>query len=515
MILIPMLFVGIFSFSQKIVKDLDTVHVEIEPFGQSINTDADEYAPVISKDGNTMYFTSKKALNEKDKGGFERIYVTYFDEETKSWSLPIVLPENVNMPNLNNSMVYMYENETKFLMYQDDSKGNGNFFELNKLGTNWSKPKALPNTVNSPSQETSASISSDGKIMYFISDRVGGTGKKDIWQSTFQANSTWSNPINLGNIVNSSEDEESVFIHSDGKTLFFSSKGHNSLGGFDIFKSIYVNEEWSKPINLGSPINTGDDELFFVLNEEGNFGVYSSNRAQSSKDLFTIRLKSKIQIDVKPTKFKLKGIVIDPATKDPIGAKVMVFDAFTNELIVTSKSDIETGKFSIVLPTEKRYILSISASKYLYNSAILTEKETDNMVEIQKDFALNRIAKNASLTSNYISFDEKANILPESKTELLRIFQLLAENPKLTIEIVSHIDVNGDFGQNQILSNQRSKAILDYLVLEGIPRERMKGSGLGESKPVFTEEEILLQSKEKQIESRLLNQRTEIHVLSL
>ncbi len=511
--IIAFIFSTFLSFGQKIVKDLDTVRVEIEPMGSSINTEFDEYAPVISRDGLTLYFTSKKPLNEKDKNSFEKIYITYFDVETKSWSLPVILPENVNDPNKNNSMVFMFENEKKFWMYQDDSKGNGNILALEKTGSTWTSPKSISSVVNTASQETSATLSADGKIMYFVSDREGGSGKKDIWQSTFQANGTWSSPKNLGNIVNSMEDEESVFMHSDGKTLFFSSKGHNTLGGYDVFKTVYENDEWSKPINLGSPINTSDDELFFNLNQEGIYGVYCSNRGATSKNIFTINLIAKNQLNVKSTKFKLKGIVVDPSTKEPVEAKIMVFDASTNELIATVKSDIETGKYSVVLPTEKKYILSVSTPKYMFNSSLLSAEETDNVIEIKKDFDLNKIIKGATITSNFIDFDAEANVLPSSKTELLRIFQLLAENPKLTIEIVSHTDVEGDFGQNQIISNKRAKAILDYLVLEGIPKDRMKSSGLGESKPIYSEAEILKQPKEKQKELRFLNQRTDINVL--
>jgi outer membrane protein OmpA-like peptidoglycan-associated protein len=302
-------------------------------------------------------------------------------------------------------------------------------------------------------------------------------------------------------------------MHSDGKTLFFSSKGHSTLGGYDVFKTVYENDEWSKPINLGSPINTSDDELFFNLNQEGNFGIYCSNRGVTSKNIFTINLIAKNQLNVKSTKFKLKGIVVDPSTKEPVEAKIMVFDASTNELVATVKSDIETGKYSVVLPTEKKYILSVSTPKYMFNSSLLSAEETDNVIEIKKDFDLTKIIKGATITSNFIDFDAESNVLPSSKTEMLRIFQLLAENPKLTIEIVSHTDVEGDFGQNQIISNKRAKAILDYLVLEGIPKDRMKSSGLGESKPIYSEAEILKQPKEKQKELRFLNQRTEINVL--
>lgn len=503
------------SFSQKIVKNLDTVTVELEPLGMSINSNFDDYAPVITANGRQLFFTSRKPFTEKDKlknaASTENIYKTTYDPNTDSWSVAEALPPVINLPGKNNSIAAISKDGMWMMVYQDN-KGNGDLYESTWQGSSWSELKPISPTINSPSHETSATISPDGKTVYFISERAGGSGKKDIWQTTRYANGTWSTPKNLGKLVNSAEDEEAVYIHPDGKTLFFSSKGHGSTGGFDVYKTVYEHDEWSKPVSLGEPINTPGDDLFFVLAADRKKGFYSTNRGSGDKNIYEINFITKADKQNKMN--TVKGTIRSKKTQDPMEARIEIIDNEQNKVIATYDSDDETGKYTFNVPAGKNYGISITAPYYMFYSDNLNASEASKAGQIMRDIELQKLEKGTKVALKNIFFDEQSALKPESGSELNRIFQLMANNPRLVIELGAHTDVQGDAAQNLKLSESRVKSIADYLTMEGIPRDRIKYKGYGETLPLFPEAEIAKMVTQKQNEARVQNQRLEMTVVS-
>jgi dipeptidyl aminopeptidase/acylaminoacyl peptidase len=320
---------GSFAQGQKlIIVERDTLRIEIERLGPEVNSEFDDYAPVITADGEYLYFTSRRPYTDKEKKknrmSQERIYEAIWDESSQSWLEATPLGTDINVPGRNISNVAISNDGQRLLIYQDDRYGNGDIYETYLKGNTWSQPVSLGNSVNSDDHESSASISPDGRTIYFVSERKGGEGKRDIWKATRDKNGNWGKPENLGKTINTKYDEEAVYIHPDGKTLYFSSKGHNSMGGYDIFKSELVNGKWSEPINLGEPINTPEDDLFFVLAANGRTGYYATGRSGGVKNIYQIRFTPIEREEQKePTGPQLtifKGSIKDSETGLPIGA---------------------------------------------------------------------------------------------------------------------------------------------------------------------------------------------------
>ncbi|MES2397469.1 MAG: OmpA family protein [Bacteroidota bacterium] len=283
----------------------DSVKLVITNVGETINTPYDEYAPVISADGLMMIFTSRRPVFKEDitkkMQGMENVYVSYYNDMTWKWSGAKMMSETLNQLGRNNSAIALSNDGQRMLLYRGDP--DGNIYESVLNGEEWSEPVKLPDPINSNKHESTASISPDGRTIYFVSNRKGGQGELDIWLCHQDSKGNWGKAENLGSSVNTSQDEEGVFIHPDGKTLYFSSKGHNTIGGFDIFKSVFENVNWSKPLSLGNLINTTEDDLFFTLTADGKTGYYSTshegnNSVKTVKTLSLVELIQKAQVQM-------------------------------------------------------------------------------------------------------------------------------------------------------------------------------------------------------------------------
>ncbi|MES2394836.1 MAG: OmpA family protein [Bacteroidota bacterium] len=257
---------------------MDSVEHIVTNLGQTVNTPYDEFSPIISSDGLVLIFTSTRPILKEDIAkkvqGFENVYISYYNDMTWKWSEAKMLGETINQPGRNNSPIALSNDGQRMLLYRGDP--DGNIYESVLNGEQWSEPVKLPEPINSSKHESTASISPDGRTIYFVSNRKGGQGKLDIWLSHQDNTGTWGKAENLGATINTDDNEEGVFIHPDGKTLYFSSMGHNTSGGFDIFKSIFENGSWSTPVTLGNSINTPEDDLFFTLTADGKTGYYST-----------------------------------------------------------------------------------------------------------------------------------------------------------------------------------------------------------------------------------------------
>jgi Tol biopolymer transport system component len=271
----------------------DLFKIEITNVGNVVNSAYADFAPVISADGATMFFTSRRPTENKEikhgKQALERIYTCSLNSKNK-WTNTLMLPGAINTNGRNNSVIWLSHDGQRMFLYRDDVYGNGDIYESTFNGTDWSVPLIMAAPVNTKYHESSACISPDGKTLYFVSDRPGGVGARDIWFCTRDENGKWNHATNMGATINSPQDEEGIFVTSDNKTIYFSSNRHDGLGGYDIYRITFENGKWTIPVNLGAPLNTAGDDVYFVMEENGTTGFYASSGQGDSgeKDIYKV-----------------------------------------------------------------------------------------------------------------------------------------------------------------------------------------------------------------------------------
>lgn len=521
-----LLFISVLSVHGQIN---DSVKVKIINVGKFINTSFRDYAPVISADGLMMIFTSRRPVTPKEKQNnkqsTENIYSSNYDEKKKKWGVPQILAASVNQPGMHNSAIAISNDGQRMLLYRDDQSGKyGDIYESILSGKKWSEPVKLPEPVNSEYQESSASISPDGRTIYFVSERKGGQGKRDIWMCKRENNEKWGRAINLGNDINTKEDEEGVFIHPDGKTLYFSSKGHKGEGEYDIFKSVFDNDKWKEPVNIGTPVNTPDDDVYFVLTANGQTGYYASSKAGGigDKDIYEVQYTSLKKKEDEPKLTLFKGIVLEATSEKtiadslkakleeekstPLESEIEITDLEKNEIISKIKSNSATGKFLISLPAGKNYGIAVKKEGYLFYSENFNIPETAAYQEINKIIPLEKINVGNKIVLKNIFYDsEKATLSSESISELEQLVQLINKNPTVKVELSSHTDNKGTDEYNLKLSQARAQSVVDYMISKGINKNRLIAKGYGESLSIATNDTE---------EGRQINRRTEFKILS-
>jgi outer membrane protein OmpA-like peptidoglycan-associated protein len=515
----------VFSFAQIAEEKTigDTLKVSIKNIGAEINSTFPDYSSVISADGKIMFFTSRRPSTDKDikknKEGLEKIYFSTYNDKQKKWNAATSIPEPVNAPNRHNSNIALSNDGSWLLIYRDDENGNGDIYESRQKGITWTEPEKLPEPVNSKSHESSASIAPDGRTIYFVSDRVeGGKGGRDIWYCTKDESGKWGKAVNIGEPINTKDDEEAVFIHPDGKTLYFSSTRKGGQGGYDIYVTTNEKGLWSTPVNIGAPINTVDNDLFFVLTASGKTAYYSSSRKGTlgEKDVFEVNFTAlEKKKDKGPRLALLKGKIYDAKTKLPIEATIELTNVKTGEKVSNFTSNSQSGSYMVSLPAGVNYGIYVSANGYLFHSENFDLPDAAEYIEIEKDIYLNKIEKGAKIVLNNIFFDyNKATLRSESFSELARVVKIMNENPSIQIEISGHTDTRGSSEYNQKLSEDRSKSVVDYLIKQGVATARLKYKGYGELTPINTDAMIEAEPLEtKKEELHQQNRRTEFKIL--
>jgi outer membrane protein OmpA-like peptidoglycan-associated protein/tetratricopeptide (TPR) repeat protein len=510
------------------------VRVFIDNIGPVINTQYPEYSPIINADESMIIFTSRRItttggkISPRDGKYYEDIYISY--RSGKKWGTPVNPGKPLNSDGHDATVGLSPDGQTLFI-YRGD-KG-GDIYECRLKGNSWTKPQRLNKNINTKYHESGASLSPDGRRLFFVSDKPGGFGGRDIYVSELDKKGNWGPAKLLPGTINTIYDEEAVFMHPDGKTLYFSSKGHNSMGGFDIFKSVFANGQWSTPENLGYPINTAGDDVFFSISASGRHGYYSSARpgGYGDQDIYVITflglekpmvtnsddnlLAWKTQaisetvieqlIDIKSTSLTLlKGRILDDLTRDPVEAKIILSDIDKNEELAVFSSNSATGRYLVSLPSGVNYGITINAEGYLFHSENFNIPEKAAYQEIEKDFYLKKIAIGSSIVLKNIFFDfDRATLRPESINELERLIKLMKDMPSLKIEISGHTDNIGSAQYNKTLSERRAKAVVDYLIEHGISANRLTYKGYGFDLPVATNDTE---------EGRQQNRRTEFKI---
>jgi outer membrane protein OmpA-like peptidoglycan-associated protein/tetratricopeptide (TPR) repeat protein len=382
---------------KKLTKD--SVNVKIQNLGDKINTNHAEYVPVISADESVMIFTSRRPGNlggKRDEHGkpdtiageyYEDLYIT--TKENGSWSKPEPLHEINTLGH--DAAVALSPSGQRLFIYRSDEERWGNIYECRKTEDGWSQPTKMPAPINSDHWEGSISITDDGETVYFASNRKGGMGGKDIYVSYLKGPNEGSEPENLGSRINTPLDEDGPFIHSDRRTLYFSSTGHNSMGGFDILVSHKVDGEWNEPINLGYPINTPDDDIYFVLSADGNSGYYSSIRKDSygDKDLYHIDMKE--HGESKPEVVTLvKGKVLDQDSNIVPNAVLSVTAPEEKKTRGSYSTGAQTGEYVISVEEGKHLGLAATAPGYSREYDTIRTVANEQYNEIWRTFYLTK-----------------------------------------------------------------------------------------------------------------------------
>ncbi|MGQ9864551.1 MAG: OmpA family protein [Bacteroidia bacterium] len=508
----------------------NAVPVKIESLGAAVNSKYPDFGPVISADEALLIFTSRRPGN---KGGtasdglpYEDLY---FTEKTKdTWTPPKNMGPPLNTETHDATIALSADGQTLYLYKSDNG---GDIFESKLKGKKWSPPRNMGKPINSKYWEPSVCVSADGNLLFFVSDRPGGMGGRDIYLCRKTPKGTWGPPINLGPPINTPYDEDGPYLHPDGITLFYSSNGPNSMGGFDIFRSqMQPDSSWSPPVNLGYPINTPGDDIYFVLSASGLHGYYASEREDSygEKDIYLVDFsphlsqkpqppqpqEEKLQIEAattpapvfRPNLTLLKGIIYDEKTQQPLEAQIILIDNEKSDTLTILQSNAATGKYLISLPAGRNYGIVVTAPNYAIHSENFIVEKTQGYQEIEKNIGLKKYVAGTSIILRNIFFDfDKATLRPESQAELNRVYQILQDYPKMKIRIGGHTDAVGSDEYNQKLSEARAKAVVDYLISRGIRSDRLSYQGYGESRPIDTNDTPQGRQNNRRVEMEILS----------
>ncbi len=476
---------------------------DTKPLPENINEFDLQYFPVLTADQNTMIFTRRESRDPQ----FDEDMVVSHRNQDGTWTTPESISDNINTK-FNEGTCTISANGRTIIFTSCSgrtSMGSCDLYISYKLGDEWTDPENMGTKINSRSWESQPSLSADGNILYFVSDRPGGFGKRDIWMSQWRFGE-WTKAVNLGATINTAEEEVSPYIHVNGQTLYFSSQGFTGMGGYDIFFSELKQGKWTAPKNLGYPINTADDQVSLFITADGETGYYSyEQKTTGSYKSLLYEFQVPEAIKIKNKSNYIAGKVMDLETKKPLKAQVELFDLNADSLKSTVTSDSLTGDYMQILTEGSEYALYVNKTGYLFESLRFDYQETADRKPINIDVFLKPIKSGTAATLNNIFFDiDKYELKEKSRTELNKTILLLESNPSLRIEISGHTDNSGSDTYNKQLSLNRAKAVYQYLIEHGIDSKRLKYAGYGSSVPV---------APNNSEENRRLNRRIEFRVL--
>jgi len=527
------------SYAKKVIKysingkELikDKLQVEIKNVGEPVNTQYAEYVPVISADESVLIFTYK---GEKSKGGLQNAIGEYdphgeYCEDVfitrkvgDKWLPPESIDDKINTSGHDASIALSIDGK-KLFIYKSTAKDGGDIYMSQFNDNVWSEPVRLEETINTKYWEGSITLSADEKIVYFSSERPGGFGGRDIYRSVKQENGKWGPSENLGKTINTSDNEDAPFILTDGKTLFFSSDGVKSMGGYDIFITKLENNNWSEPENVGYPINTADNEIYYTLSGDMKRGYYST-AASGGKGLQDIYVVSPAFTGKLPPVVLVKGIVT--SNNKPVESKIIVHYSSGKDEYGVFYSDKSTGKYlismpagynytltyekdnltplvenlntvDIIAPTEKvldvefkKSVLAMTEKAVTENEKIESKKQeikelkTETKTEFEKNPEGNIPVKKSVVNVKRVFFEyDKSTVNENYRYYLDQLAKDLKANPQMKIEITGHTDSKGSDDYNMNLARKRAMAVHQFLMSKGISTNRLNLKYKGESAP--------------------------------
>lgn len=478
--------------------------------GAKVNTVYNDYFPSLSADGNTLVYTielPQTAQNPHLPKTQEDIYISRRTDEGP-WQQARSIGATINTHN--NEGAPFLSADGKILLFTSCTCPDGLirccdiYYSYYKDGE-FTYAHALPAPVNTGAWESQPSFSADNKTLFFVSNRQGGFGGKDIWYSVLTGDGRWSEPINCGENINTPDDEMSPFIHADNKTLYFSSNGHPGMGGHDLFVS-HLQEDgtWGKPINLGYPINTKDNETRLAVSVFGNTAIISSDRHENTKlDLYEITLPKPVQ----PNRTLLVcGVVKDNKSNDPLKSEFEIVSLADGKTVQKATTAAEPMNIMLYLPEGNDYALNVRADGYLMNSMNFSLKNIpDSVTKKYIEIGLDKPTVGNTVTLENVFFDtDKYDLKPESFYELNKLVDFLKKNPTLRIELGGHTDNAGKEPHNLELSQNRAMAIVNYLVSKDIDASRLTAKGYGSSKPCVPNDSKENMAKNRRTEFKII-----------
>lgn len=514
-------------------KPLDRIWVE--PV-KEWNSEYDDYSPSITADESMLIFNSTRPLNGGQPG---QVSVWSTSRDKGKWSPLQLFGKPFEPEGQFEELAISFDGQA---LYMGKLGPNEDIYSSKLEGKNWSTPLRFPDKINSETPETGACFSTDGiKIYYVTQQPYGNKGGKDLYFSGVmdRKQNIWGEGMTVGSEINTVLNDGYIYMHPDGKTIYFASQGHNSMGGYDIFKSTRLAGRWSTPENLGYPINTPYDETSFVMSASGKRAYVTSNRKEGNKggtDIYRItylgpvkqpladyedqlladvaapqrdeRLEGSVTVETKNLTI-LKGRILDDFTNQPVGAEIEIVDNVKNTVIATFTSNSITGKFLVSLPAGFNYGIAVKAKDYLFHSENFNLPETSQYQMVEKEIRLKGACLGCKIILRNIFFDTgKFTLRPESTNELTRLADLIRDisrvKPGIRIEISGHTDNVGSESSNQLLSENRAKAVVKYLVDHGIGQEKLTSKGYGSSQPV---------SSNNTADGRQENRRTEFKIV--
>jgi outer membrane protein OmpA-like peptidoglycan-associated protein len=474
--------------------------------GDSVNSSADEYWPSIVADGSALYFTREvKRAVAFGPDRQEDFYVSFMKDSI--WGLARSVGAPINTAGNEGAQSISSDGHSMFFTACDreDGLGRCDLYYSTLEGSRWTVGTNIGAPVNSRYWESQPSLNADGDMLFFVSNRPGGEGGMDIWYSVKKSDGKWGNPVNPGSSINTPEDEFSPFIYFNGRTLYFSTNGRKSFGGFDIYSSEMKDDTtWSEPKNLGPAINTPADESGLIISSDGKKAYFSSVRDKSrGKDIYSIELPDNIAPEAVSY---FAGIVRDKKSGLPVKASIEL----TNLSARKDKVNIVTGKdgtFLVCLPQGNSYGLNVSSDGYMFYSENFDFKGGyTSQKPYRKSVFLNPIDLGESLRMYNVFYNlDSWELLPESGPELEKLFQFLSKHNDLKVEIAGHTDSTGSLEYNQKLSEHRAESVRNYLVTRGINPKQLTWKGYGETRPLVPNDSE---------EAMKLNRRTEVTVIS-
>jgi outer membrane protein OmpA-like peptidoglycan-associated protein len=481
--------------------------------GNLINTKFQEYLPSLTADGETLVYTV--VINRQ-----EDLYASKRVDSVWQRGTPL---NNINTED--NEGGQCISADGRFLVFtgcqRPDGKGQCDLYYSYLINGKWSEPLNMGAPINTTSWESQPSLSADGNTLYFSSDRPGGKGGYDLYQSHRTEGGKWSIPTNLGDTLNTEFNDQAPFLHQDGQTLFFTSDGHPGMGKNDLFLSRLdpLTGTWGKPQNLGYPINTKESDGTLVVSLDGKTAYFARGKKAMTAgiplagqdkegmlkipndfDLYSFDLYPEVR--PKPVTY-LKATIVDATTQQPItSAKLEFIDLVTGKVVIKSYSN-EAGEALACLPFGKDYAMNVTKANYVFHSDNFNLSDSGTFKKpFTRKVSLQAILKpSARPTTNgqqpatnaqpivlkNVFFETGiATLRQESKSELNRLKTLLEENPSMKIRIQGHTDNVGNDAANQTLSENRAKSVYDFLIQNGIPSTRLSYKGFGKTQPIDT-----------------------------
>lgn len=481
------------AYQQKVLSD-------------TVNQFVMQYFPVLTADQEELIFTRRQGFTDN----FDEDLVITQKDANGRWSSPRSISDNIN--SMYNEGTCTISADGRKLIFTScigrEGFGSCDLFESHKIGSEWTQPKNLGINVNSAEWESQPSLSADGRTLYFVSDRRGGLGRRDIWVTTLDSKGNWTRARNIGKPVNTVYDELSPFIHVNNRSLFFASNGLTGFGGYDL----YVSEKdsvlkWSEPVNVGAPINNHEDQFSLFITADGKKGYYSHEEmavgGNSRSKIIEISIPEERRVKFRSN--YVKGKVTDRETHKPLKASIELISIETNETESLVESDSITGEYLIVLTQGAEYALYVNSKDYLFKSLNFNYSEVKDFEPITLNVELDRVKDGSSVVLENIFFDtDKYDLKPKSLSELQKLTRFLSENPLIKVEISGHTDNVGSLPYNRQLSEKRALSVYDHLVKQEISPKRLVVKGYGPDRPIATNDTEEGRRQNRRIEFKLV-----------